>query len=123
VEPWLYAAILWTSMVAGLWIVILAAARSDALAHLLHGPEPPRIDRRTAAVGGILTVFAYMLVLVAFRLAPLTAVAPLRESAVVLASGWGALGLRETSGRRATVVRIGAAALIVTGAILLALDA
>ena len=123
IEPWLYAAILWTSMIAGLWAVILAARRSARLAHLLHGPEPPRIDAPRAALGGVMTVVAYMLVLVAFRLAPLTAVAPLRESAVVLASGWGALGLRETSGRRAAALRIGAAGLIVAGAILLALDA
>jgi uncharacterized membrane protein len=103
--------------------VIYVARHSPRFAELLHGPDPPRIDPARAALGGIMTVVAYMLVLVAFRLAPLTAVAPLRESAVVLASGWGALGLRETEGRRAAAVRIGAAGLIVAGAVLLALDA
>lgn len=75
-----------------------------------------------AAIGGLVTVAAYLLVLVAYRHAPLTAVAPVRESAIVLVSGWGTFRLRETTGRRTAAVRIGAAAVIVAGAFLLALE-
>jgi uncharacterized membrane protein len=63
-----------------------------------------------------------MLILVAFTVAPLTAVAPLRESAIVLASGWGAFRLREAADRDEALRRIGSAALVVVGAILLAID-
>jgi len=114
VEPWLYAAILWatTSVVlVGYRQVRSAASAPDA-----------GLDLGRAVLGGLLTLAAYMLVLVAFRLAPLTAVAPLRESAIVLASGWGAVRLGEAAGRRAVVVRLGAAALIAFGAALLAFD-
>lgn len=75
-----------------------------------------------AAVGGLVTVAAYLLVLIAYRHAPLTAVAPVRESAIVLVSGWGTFRLREATGRRTAAVRIGAAVVIVAGAFLLALE-
>ena len=65
---------------------------------------------------------AYMLILVAFTVAPLTAVAPLRESAIVLASGWGAFRLREADDRADAFRRIGAAGLVLVGALLLAID-
>jgi len=74
------------------------------------------------AIGGLVTVAAYLLVLVAYRHAPLTAVAPVRESAIVLVSGWGTFRLREATGRRTATVRLGAAAVIVVGAFLLALE-
>ncbi|MGZ6270374.1 MAG: EamA family transporter [Candidatus Limnocylindrales bacterium] len=79
-------------------------------------------DWRRSAVIGLLLLGAYLLVLVAFTLAPLTAVAPLRESAVVFASGWGALRLGEASGRRDAAWRVGGSLLIVVGAVLLALE-
>jgi drug/metabolite transporter (DMT)-like permease len=75
-----------------------------------------------AAIGGLVTVAAYLLVLVAYRHAPLTAVAPVRESAIVLVSGWGTFRLGEATGRRTAAVRIGAAAVIVAGALFLALE-
>jgi drug/metabolite transporter (DMT)-like permease len=79
-------------------------------------------DWGRAAVGGLITVGAYLLVLVAFRFAPLSAVAPVRESAIVLVSGWGSFRLGEASTRRAGLTRLAAAAIIVVGAILLALE-
>lgn len=115
VAPWLYAAILYAGMV--LWLLVVAAARGR-----LRLPGRTRRDVATAAMGGLLTLAAYVLILFAFSVAPLTAVAPLRESAVVLASGWGALRLGETAGRTAAAARIGAAGLIVVGAVLLALE-
>jgi uncharacterized membrane protein len=80
-------------------------------------PREPRI-----VAGGLLMAVQYMAILFALSLAPLTAVAPLRESAIVLASGWGAIRLAEASGRREAAARIAAASLIVVGAVLLALD-
>jgi uncharacterized membrane protein len=120
IEPWLYAAILWTTtaVILSAWWALGRATRRDRPP---GGPITPRAVAR-ASIGGLLTVGAYLCILVAFTLAPLTAVAPLRESAIVLASGWGALGLKEAEGRREAAARIGAAALIVIGAILLGLE-
>ena len=117
VEPWLYAGMIWVSGTAFLWIWVWITGRSDRFASGL-GP----IDWQRAAIGGWITMAAYLLILIAFSVAPLTAVAPLRESAIVLASGWGTLRLGEGADRREAVRRIGAAALVVVGAILLALD-
>ena len=117
VEPWLYAGMIWVSGTAFLWIWVWMTGRTDRFASGL-GP----INWRRAAIGGWITMAAYLLILVAFSVAPLTAVAPLRESAIVLASGWGTLRLGEGADRREAIRRIGASALVVLGAILLALD-
>jgi uncharacterized membrane protein len=117
VEPWFYAGLIWLSGTAFLWIWVSVTGRTERFA-AAGGP----LDRRRAAIGGWITMAAYLLILVAFTVAPLTAVAPLRESAIVLASGWGTLRLGEGADRREAVRRIGASALVVAGAILLALD-
>lgn len=117
VAPWLYAALIYLFGTVFLWAWVLArgaAARGGA-------PAVPT-DVRRAFFGGWITLSAYLLILVAFSVAPLTAVAPLRESAIVLASGWGTLRLGEGAGRREAARRIGASALVVAGAVLLALD-
>ncbi|HKG56562.1 MAG TPA: DMT family transporter [Candidatus Limnocylindrales bacterium] len=115
VAPWIYAAMIQVSGAAILvaWSLVRPGRRD---------PDRPKIHLPRAALGGVLTVAAYMCILFAFSLAPLTAVAPLRESAVVLASGWGALRLGEATGRREAARRIAAAALIVAGAVLLSLE-
>jgi hypothetical protein len=41
---------------------------------------------------------------------------------VVLAAAWGSIRLGEAAGRRESAIRIGAAALVVVGALLLALE-
>ena len=69
-------------------LVVLADRRTA----LTAGVDLPR-----AALGGLLTLAAYALVLIALTSAPLTVVAPLREAGIVLASGWGALRLREAA--------------------------
>lgn len=117
VEPWLYAGMIWLSGTAFLWIWVWITGRSDRFA-ASSGP----LDRRRAAIGGWITMAAYLLILFAFSVAPLTAVAPLRESAIVLASGWGTLRLGEGGNRTEAIRRIGASAVVVIGAILLALD-
>jgi drug/metabolite transporter (DMT)-like permease len=116
-EPWLYAALIWAFMAFGLvgWVVLVS--RPVGRSGLLSGVDVPR-----AAAGGLLTLFAYGLILLAFTVAPLSAVAPLRESAVVLASGWGALRLGEAADRRDAARRILASVLVVVGIGLLVID-
>ncbi|MEO8571063.1 MAG: hypothetical protein ABI553_05120, partial [Chloroflexota bacterium] len=75
---------------------------------------------RRAAVGGWLTLVAYMCILFALSVAPLSGVAPLRESATVFAAAWGSVRMGEASDRSEAVRRVGASALIVGGALLLA---
>jgi len=52
--------------------------------------------------------------------APLSGVAPLRESATVFAAAWGSVRMGEASDRSEAARRIGASVLIVGGALLLA---
>ena len=117
VEPWFYAGLIWASCMVFLWAYVWFRRV------VLRAPaETGPFDRRRAAIGGWITLSAYLLILVAFSVAPLTAVAPLRESAIVLASGWGTMRLGEGRDRSETIRRIGASALVVGGAILLAID-
>ncbi|HEY6057597.1 MAG TPA: hypothetical protein VIV06_06155, partial [Candidatus Limnocylindrales bacterium] len=71
---------------------------------------------------GLLATGAYVLVLVAYTLAPLSVVAPLRESAVVLVSGWGSFRLREATTRPDALRRLAGAGLVLLGAVLLAVE-
>ena len=106
---WLYLWALWTVTAAGLVPVALLRERGLALA----SPQWKR------AIGiGLMMTAAYLLVLVAYRLAPLVIVAPLRESAVVLVTAWGVWRLRE---REAAALKLGGALAIVGGAALIAL--
>jgi uncharacterized membrane protein len=104
IEPVPYAAILWaTSCVALLlWIRFVAGG-----ALLRDGPAATR----SAAIGGWLTLGAYLCILVALSVAPLSGVAPLRESATVLAAAWGSVKLGEASDRAEVGRRVGASVL------------
>jgi uncharacterized membrane protein len=113
ISPLSYAAILWVTAA----IVLLVWVRFVAGGDLMAGG---RAQVRSAAIGGWLTLAAYLLILWALSVAPLSGVAPLRESASVFAAAWGSVRLGEAVGRREAGRRIGASALIVTGAILLA---
>ncbi len=108
-----YAAILWAtcSVVLVAWVAFVAGGDL-----LRYGPEAAR----RAAVGGLLTLVAYLCILVALSVAPLSGVAPLRESATVFAAAWGSVRLGEASDRSEAARRIGASVLIVGGALLLA---
>ena len=113
IDPFPYAAILWVTcsvvLVAWVWLV----AGGDLMR---YGPEAAR----RAAVGGWLTLAAYLCILIALSVAPLSGVAPLRESATVFAAAWGSVRMGEASDRSEAVRRIGASVLIVGGALLLA---
>ena len=117
--PIIYAGLIWLSGVAFLWLYVWIYQRTGGTV-MAHDDE--RFDPRRAAIGGLITLGAYLMILAAFAVAPLTAVAPLRESAIVLASGWGALRMREADDRRDAIRRIGAAGLVLVGALLLAID-
>jgi drug/metabolite transporter (DMT)-like permease len=132
-EPWIYAGLIWASGAVFLWAYVWAYRRrraATAAASIVPPAEampesdaaPAAFSSRRAGIGGLITLAAYLLILVAFTVAPLTAVAPLRESAIVLASGWGAFRLREAADRGDALRRIGSAALVVAGAVLLAID-
>jgi uncharacterized membrane protein len=136
-EPWLYAALIWVSMAVGLvaWRWLPGLLRVRAMTPVLAGSGgggatvvgaafvgAPTIDTRRAVIGGLITLAAYSLILFAYTQAPLTAVAPLRESAVVVASGWGALRLGEAEGRGDAARRIAAAALVAAGIVLLVFE-
>ena len=116
IDPVPYAALLWLSgsIVLVAWVALAggAAARRPTAAAVRH-----------ASLGGVMTLGAYLLVLFALSGAPLTAVAPLRESATVLAAAWGAVRMGEAAGRSDVLRRVAGSSLIVAGAILLALDA
>jgi uncharacterized membrane protein len=116
VEPAVYAALLWPAMVGWLGVAVLVS-RGAASTRAATAIDLPR-----AVVGGLLTYAAYLLVLVALSVAPLTAVTPLRESAVVLAAAWGAIRLGEAMDRGDVARRVVAAGLVVAGIVLLVLE-
>lgn len=113
IAPVTYAAILWltTCVVLVIWIWLVAGGDL-----LRYGP----VATRSAVIGGWLTLGAYLLVLVALSVAPLSGVAPLRESATVFAAAWGSVRLGEAASRADVGRRVGASVLIVGGALLLA---
>jgi uncharacterized membrane protein len=113
IDPVPYAAILWLTCSVALvsWVALVAGG--DLFGH-------GRADARRAAFGGWLTLGAYLCILVALSVAPLSGVAPLRESATVFAAAWGSVRMGEAADRGEIGRRVGASALIVGGAILLA---
>ena len=123
--PWLYGAILAVGSSILTFTVVTVGRRRGWLAPAPTGPRPAGAPTGLAALGrdaaaGVLSLTAYLLVLVAYSIAPLATVAPLRESGIVLAAAWGAIRLREAKGRRDAGSRIAAALLVVLGAGLLA---
>ena len=116
IEPLTYAAILWvtTSLALVLWVTIVSGGGIFGGGH---------DEVRRSAVGGWLTLGAYVLILIALSVAPLSGVAPLRESATVFAAAWGSVRMGEAADRGETIRRIGASIAIVAGALLLAAGA
>ena len=134
-EPWIYGSILAvvasiltaTAVIGGRRLGLLAPVPAPA-------PAPGEGDGAAEmaatgarfgtlardAVAGVLSLGAYLLVLLAYSFAPLATVAPLRESGIVLAAAWGAIRLKESAGGRDAATKIAAAGLVVIGAILLA---
>lgn len=116
IDPLPYAAILTvtTAIALSLWVRIVARRGGGLF-------SAGRIEARRAVVGGFLTLAAYVLILIALSVAPLSGVAPLRESATVFAAAWGSVRMGEAVTGRETARRVGASVLIVAGALALAL--
>jgi drug/metabolite transporter (DMT)-like permease len=101
---------------AGTWILVGGLARlAPGVAEDTAGSDAA-LSVRSAATG-VLMGLTYVLVLFALSIAPVSIVAPLRESSIVLVAVWGVWRLRE---RRAVWWRIAGAGLTVAGAGLLA---
>ena len=124
--PWLYGWVLWlfTAVLLQAWLGVrglVRPTRSEPIpaADLpREEPAPALSGRRRDLVMGSAMVVTWFLVLLALSLAPLVAVAPLRESAIVLTTGWGVLRLGE---RRGAPLRVAGALAIGAGVLLLAL--
>jgi multidrug transporter EmrE-like cation transporter len=117
---WLYAWALWTVCALGLvgWRALIARTWATSPGGR-PAAYPGAADPRRSLLAGLLIIGTYMLILLAFQIAPLAGVAPLRESATILAAAWGVivLGERERAG-----VRLAAAGAVGVGAILLAIS-
>ena len=117
--PWMYGAALAVFATAILTVTVSVGRRRGIIATPAGAVRPTSVLRDGTA--GVLSLTAYLLILFAYSQAPLAAVAPLRESGIVLAAAWGALRLGESAGGREAAMRIVAASLVVVGAILLAI--
>jgi uncharacterized membrane protein len=100
--------------------IALYSAIDRAGTRLIADPAAEQVDVRRAAIGGFMTLAAYLLILVALSVAPLSGVAPLRESATVFAAAWGSVALGEAADRGDAARRILASVAIVAGALCLA---
>jgi uncharacterized membrane protein len=120
-QPWLYGAILAVFAMSLLAVFVFVGRRVGIVAPVPSDDAAPRRSLARDAIAGVMSLSAYLLILIAHSIAPLAAVAPLRESAIVLAAAWGAIRLGEASSQRETALRIGAAVLVVVGALFLAI--
>ncbi len=104
---WLYAWLVFAFTAAALagWVAATRTSRGAGL------PSWPR-----SVWVGLLMTATYYAVLIALAIAPVTLVAPARESAIVLVSAWGVIRLREREG---LALKLAGAAAIVAGIALL----
>jgi drug/metabolite transporter (DMT)-like permease len=126
VSPWLYGWAVWTFtfVLLQLWVRGSRLLRPQGSAPKVSnaataGPATGLAEPTRAAVIGVALIGAWFLVLTALSLAPLAVVVPLRESAVVLVTGWGVLRMGEREGAR---LRLAGALGIAAGVILVAID-
>jgi drug/metabolite transporter (DMT)-like permease len=117
--PWLYGwllvMVLAVAIPASMWVAArLTSATPDAGA---EASVSPPLSRSRAALIGIFLWGGYLLVLWALSLAPLSVVAPVRETAVVGVAVWGVWRLRES---RAATLKLAGAGATLAGVALLA---
>ncbi len=111
--PWLYGWLLVVLLAIGLVLAQRIAARFRSSAAM-----PVSITWRQAAVIGAFMWVGYLLVLVALSIAPLSIVAPVRETAVVAVAVWGVWKLGE---RKGAALKISGALATLLGVALLAI--
>ncbi len=113
--PWLYGWLLIVLLAVAVPVSMWIAARLTATGRAVvdQSSAPPPLGRAKATLIGIFMWGGYLLVLWALSLAPLSVVAPVRETAVVGVAVWGVWRLRETkaaglklSGALATLVGV-----------------
>jgi len=110
--PWLYGWFLIVLMAAGMAVTLRIASRFG------FKRDPAKaVAWRMAAAIGVISWGAYLLVLVALYLAPLSIVAPVRETAIVAVAIWGVWRLGE---RKAAPIKLAGAASTLLGVVLLA---
>lgn len=119
-EPWIYGALLAPTATVMLGSAVALATWRGWIGRDAGDGAPAAVNWRRDGIAGVLSLGAYLLILVAYSIAPLAAVAPLRESSVVLASLWGVARLGEGGDRRDAGFRIAAGLLVLVGAGLLA---
>lgn len=114
--PWLYGWLLIALLAIGLVIMewVTSRLRHEKIAE----PEAPPVRWPQATLIGIFMWGGYLLVLAALSIAPLSVVAPVRETAIVAVAVWGVWKLRERKG--AALKLLGASATLI-GVVLLAL--
>jgi uncharacterized membrane protein len=115
--PWLYGWLLVSLMGTGLMVTYWVRARLARSTGKPARKAPPPVTWRQAAVVGLFMWVGYLLVLVALSLAPLSVVAPVRETAVVAVAVWGVWRLRE---RQAAALKLSGAVATLLGVALLA---
>ncbi len=118
--PWLYGWVLIVLMSVGIavskWVAARFMAGRDEARPQPTAPQP--IGRKQAVVIGIFMWSGYLLVLWALSFAPLTVVAPVRETSVVGVAIWGVWRLRE---RRAMPLKLAGAVATLAGVVMVAL--
>jgi multidrug transporter EmrE-like cation transporter len=121
--PWLYGWLLVILLVVGVtvsvWLAAKITTRTAASRHAVldDSAAQAQLSRGRATLIGILMWGGYFLVLWALSLAPLSVVAPVRETAVVGVAVWGVWKLRE---RNAAAMKLGGAVATLVGVSLLA---
>lgn len=112
--PWLYGWLLVTLLAVGVTVSMWVAPKISTRLTTSRPISHAELGRAKATLIGLLMWGGYLLVLWALSLAPLSVVAPVRETAVVGVAVWGVWRLRESkaaamklSGAVATLVGVG----------------
>jgi drug/metabolite transporter (DMT)-like permease len=118
--PWLYGWLLIVLMTLGIAVSKWLAARLTAGRRSVpqESVAPVPIRRTQAVLIGVFMWSGYLLVLWALSLAPLTVVAPVRETSVVGVAVWGVWRLRE---RRAIPMKLAGVVATLVGVVMVAL--
>jgi drug/metabolite transporter (DMT)-like permease len=119
--PWLYGWLLVVLLAIGLVTLELVRSklknsRPVSPAQASDRPELPTVRWPQATLIGIFMWGGYLLVLAALSIAPLSVVAPVRETAIVVVAVWGVWKLRERRG--AALKLMGASATLIGVALL-----
>jgi drug/metabolite transporter (DMT)-like permease len=118
--PWLYGWLLVVLLAVGVvvwgWVSSRFATSRRSSTIESPGPKVPPVSWRRATMLGIFIWGGYLLVLAALSLAPLSVVAPVRETAIVAVAIWGVWKLHERKG--AALKILGAAATLIGVALL-----